>query len=454
MGRNYVMTGQYTDFFFPEHGVRYVAVNDSYDSDKDDNDIAPFKNILNEMYAKDISKKIRSSRVSSAKKGYFMGSKPPYGFTKSPEDKHLLIPDPSAAEIVKRLFREFASGDSGRNIASKLNADGVDTPAVYYFKQTGKRATRGDNCQQWGSATIVQLLKNQVYIGNMVQCKRKVSSFKTKKRLVTNPDAWVAVEDTHKAIIDPYTWERVQTRMEKTKRAPSNNVIQGNSTDEVNLFSGIIRCADCGAAMAFVRRTRKSGKDKIIYRCVRYNNNGKDVCSPHTIDAEVLESVILADVQHHAKMAVKDENKLLDRLLSFSGREANSKKAAQDKTLRDATSRIQFIEDASRRLFEEKIQGNVPDSLFKKLFADYEKELAELEEQAAELQRTMQDEADGKANVQKWIALAKECLSIDRLDRAMAFQLIDHVDIHEKEDESGLTIQTLQIKYNFVGYIS
>ncbi|NLW78399.1 MAG: recombinase family protein [Ruminococcaceae bacterium] len=438
LGRNYVMTGQYTDFFFPEHGVRYVAVNDSYDSDKEDNDIAPFKNILNEMYAKDISKKIRSVRQTSAKQGKFMGSKPPYGYIKSSENKHQLEIDPPAAEIVKRLFREFAAGDSGRNIAATLNIEGVDTPAEYYYKQTGKRATRSDSSPQWGSATIMQLLKNQVYIGNMVQCKRKVSSFKTKKRLVTNPDAWVVMEDTHMAIIEPYTWERVQKRMEKTKRASSNNAIQANSTDEVNLFSGIIRCADCGAAMAFIRRERKNGADKITYRCVRYNNNGKNTCSPHTIDGEVLETVILADVQHHAKMAVKDENKLLNRLLSFSGREAGNKKAAQDKTLRDTTSRIRFIEDASRKLFEEKIQGNVPDSIFKKLFADYEKELTELEGQAADLKRTMQDEADGKANVQKWIELAKECLSLDKLDRAMAYQLIDQVEIHEQEDESGL----------------
>ena len=265
LGRNYVMTGQYTDFFFPEHGVRYVAVNDSYDSAKEDNDIAPFKNILNEMYAKDISKKVRSVRKTSAKQGKFMGSKPPFGYIKSPEDKHLLVIDPPAAEIVKRLFREFAGGDSGRNIATKLNDEGVDTPAEYYFKQTGKRATRGG--QQWGSMTIMQLLKNQVYIGNMVQGKRKVSSFKTKKRLVTNPDDWIIVEDTHEPIIDRLTWDCVQRRIGSTRRAHSNNTIKVSGADEVNIFSGIIRCADCGAAMAFNRKVEKSGVVRRFYRC-------------------------------------------------------------------------------------------------------------------------------------------------------------------------------------------
>ena len=454
LGRNYVMTGQYTDFFFPEHGVRYVAVNDSYDSEKDDNDIAPFKNILNEMYAKDISKKVRSVRSTSARQGKFMGSKPPFGYVKSPDNKHQLVADPPAAEIVKRIFCEFSGGDSGRNIAAKLNAEGVDTPAEYYFKQTGKRATRGDNCQQWGSATVIQLLKNQVYIGDMVQCKRKVSSFKTKKRLVTCPDDWVVVENTHEPLIDKYTWDCVQRRMDATKRAPSNNTIKVNGMEEVNLFSGIIRCADCGAAMAFVRRERKSGKEKMIYRCSRYNNNGKEACSTHTIDAEVLESVVLADIQHHADMAARNERRLLDRLLSFSGQEQENKKTAQEKALRDATNRISFIEDASKRLFEEKITGNVPDSLFKKMFADYERELAGLEEKAADLRRTIQGEANGKADVMKWMSLVKECISIDKLDRATAFQLIDHVAVHEQADENGHTTQTVQIKYNFVGYLS
>ncbi len=454
LGRNYVMTGQYTDFFFPEYGVRYVAVNDSYDSAKDDNDIAPFKNILNEMYAKDISKKVRSVRQTSAKQGKFMGSKPPFGYVKSSEDKHLLVIDPPAAEIIKRLFREFAGGDSGRNIATKLNAEGVDTPAKYYFKQTGKRATRGDNGQQWGSTTIMQLLKNQVYIGNMVQCKRKVSSFKTKKRLVTNSDDWIIVEDTHEPIIDHLTWDCVQRRIGNTRHAHSNHAIKVGSTDEINTFSGIIRCADCGAAMAFVRRERKNGRDKMFYRCSRYNNNGKESCSTHTIDAEVLESVVLADIQYHAKMAVKDERGLLDRLLSFSGQEQEQEKATQEKALRDAANRIIFIQDASKRLFEEKITGNVPDSLFKKMLSDYEIEINTLEEKADNIRRQLQDQESSEANVQKWMKLIKDCVSINRLDRATAFQLIDHVAVHEQEDEIGLSSQTIQIKYNFVGCLS
>lgn len=454
LGRNYVMTGQYTDFFFPEHNVRYVAVNDSYDSDKDDNDIAPFKNILNEMYAKDISKKVRSVRHTSAKQGKFMGSKPPYGYVKSPENKHQLIVDPPAAEIVRRIFRAFANGDSGRNLADTLNVEGIDTPAVYYFKQTGKRATRSDSCPQWGSATILQLLRNQVYIGDMVQGKRKVSSFKTKKRLVTNTDDWVVVQGTHEAIVDSFTWQSVQKRLDKAKRAPAKSPDKVDNTEEVNIFSGIIRCADCGAAMAFNRKAYKNGAERKFYRCSRYANNGSKSCSTHTIDLDTLEGIILADIQYHAQTAVADEEKLFDRLLAFSGQERQNEKAAQEKSLREAKNRIVFIEDASKRLFEEKIAGNVPESMFKKLFADYERELTELEDNMHSLRQALSDSESNESDVKAWLGIIKECVSIDRLDRATAFQLIDHVAVHERTDKHGRKQQSIQVKYNFVGCLS
>ena len=455
LGRNYVMTGQYTDFFFPEHGVRYVAVNDSYDSDKDDNDIAPFKNILNEMYAKDISRKVRSARKTSAVQGKFMGSKPPFGYVKSSEDKHQLVIDPLAAEIVRRLFREFAGGESGRNIATKLNAEGIDTPATYYFKQTGKRATRADSYPQWGSGTILQLLRNQVYIGHMVQSKRKVASFKTKKRLVACPEDWIIVENTHEPIIqDEFTWEQVQRRLESKRSIVPNRDIAINSTGEISIFSGIIRCANCGAPMAFNRKVRKSGKEKLFYRCSRYANNGAKACSTHTIDMELLECVILHDIQHHAKTAVQDEKHLLDRLLAFSGEASKNENAAKEKTLCDIERRILFIENASKQLFEERVSGNVSDSLFKKMLADYERENTELKEKTIELRRHIQDKQSSKADIQRWLDLLKECATIDRLDRATAFQLIDHVTVHERHEECGIRTHDIQVKYNFVGCIT
>lgn len=183
------------------------------------------------------------------------------------------------------------------------------------------------------------------------------------------------MEGTHEAIIDRFTWDSVQRRMDNAKRTTDHAIKTSGKGDEINVFSGIIRCADCEAAMAFKRKVSKNGVDHRFYRCSRYANSGSKSCSMHTIDADTLESIILSDIQYHAQTAIADDKSLMERLLSFSGQERQNEKAAQEKALRDAKSRIAFIEDASKRLFEEKISGNVPESLFRKMLADYEREL-------------------------------------------------------------------------------
>ena len=436
------------------HSLRYVAVNDSYDSDKEDNDIAPFKNILNEMYAKDISRKVRSVKLTGAKHGKFMGSKPPFGYVKSSEDKHKLAIDPPAAEVVRRIFREYANGESARGIAAKLNADGVDTPAICYFKKTGKRATQGDHCQQWGSHTLMQLLRNRVYLGHMVQGKRNVSSFKTKKRLVTAQPDWITVENTHEPIIQPSEWESVQGRFAKAGKTQANTLVRRGRTAEISLFSGLIRCADCGASMAFNRKVRKNGVSKLVYRCSRYANNGGKSCTTHTIDAEVLEHVLLHDIRQHAKTAVRDEQGLLERLLAFSGEICRNESAAIEQTLRNTESRIAFIENAGKQLFEERVVGNVPDAMFKKMLADYQQETELLTQKASELRERLQSGRNNRADAHRWMELIRECAAINKLDRAMLYQLVDQVSVHEQSDECGIRTQTVQIKYNFVGCIS
>lgn len=206
--------------------------------------------------------------------------------------------------------------------------------------------------------------------------------------------------------------------------------------------------------MAFNRKVTKSGVVRRFYRCSRYANSGSKSCSMHTIDADTLESIILSDIQHYAQTALLDEDGLTERLLSFSGREHRNEKAAQEKELLDAKSRITFIEGASKRLFEEKISGNVPESLFKKMLTDYERELSALEEKYGNLRACVQEAGSRETDVQSWIELIKECLFIKRLDRATAYRLIDNVAIHEQTDKYGQKNQSIRVKYNFVGCIS
>ena len=451
LGRNYVQTGQYTDFYFPSKGVRYVAVNDNVDTSHDENDIAPFKNILNEMYARDISRKVKSARSVSAKQGKFMGSKPPYGYVRSPEDRHKLIIDPYAAEIIRRLFREFAYGDTARHIAIQLNNENVDSPRAYHYKQIGKLNPNPNETNAWGSNTVMQLLKNQVYIGHMVQGKRQVSSFKTKKRQFTSTDDWIIVENTHEPIVDLDIWEQVQERIETTRLAPTNNTIQANSASNVSLFSGIIRCADCGSSMAFNKKFRNNGEHHYIYRCTRYAIQGKEQCSTHTITQEMLEQVVLNDMKNYAKAAITNEGALVSKILSASDREREKERSAKRQVTTKLRKRIDTIDRMVKQLFEEKVNGSVPLPTFQKLLVDYEQEKKDAEVQIRELDTEVQSASDTERDVLTWMGLIKNSLSLESLDRETAYRLIDNITVSEKIVVDGKKHQNILIQYNFVG---
>jgi len=450
LGRNYVMTGQYTDFVFPQYGVRYIAINDSYDSAKEDNDIAPFKNILNEMYAKDISKKIKSSRTLSAKQGKFMGSQPPFGYIKSPDNKYLLVPDEDVAEIVKRIFKLYAMGDSGRHIASVLNDEGIPSPAVYHYNKSGKIHPNPKVSKTWGSATIMQLLKNQVYLGNMVQGKRKVTSFKTKQRILTNSDDWIVVEGTHEPLVDVQTWNTVHKRILENQKHKRHKVCH---TGEVSLFSGIAKCADCGSAMIFNTK-RQDGRIYHIYKCSRYANHGKSVCSIHTVPFSLLEETVLHDIQNNAKLAVADRDTLLQRLMNYGNREQERERLRLEKNLCEVKNRTKEIDGLSQRLFEERHAGNVPDSIFKKLMYDYEQEQDLLKEKAIILKESLADSQDLCYNVSQWADTISQYTMIDTLTRNIVVELIDSIQVSERYEANGEKQQDILINYKFVGSLN
>ena len=225
LGRNYVKVGEYTDFFFPKHNVRFIVVAENIDSDNE-NDVSGFLNVVNEHYAKDISRKIKASQKSLMKKGYFLGSQPPMGYVKSPEDKHRLIVDEDGAAIVRRLFHMYAIGCTARHIADTFNQEGVLSPREYYFHMIGKPNPYTNETVLWGSATVMRILRNQVYIGHMCSGKRRNRSFKLKQRDVVPEDEWIVVENTHEPIIDEVTWARVQELLLQNKSNRKAKVVQ------------------------------------------------------------------------------------------------------------------------------------------------------------------------------------------------------------------------------------
>lgn len=447
LGRNYAKTGYYTEEYFLEHGIRYIAVNDNVDTMKDDNDIAPFKNILNEMYAKDISRKIRSSRAVSTRQGKFMGSKPPFGYTRDPDDKHKLIPDEIPAQIVYRIFHMYALGDTARHIGDVLNNEGILSPRAFYYDRIGRENPLQES-MTWNSSTILQLLRNQVYIGNMAQGKRRVTSFKTKNRVVVPEEDWIVVENTHEPIVEKDVWAQVQKRLSEGKRVPHIT-----KSGEVSLFAGIARCADCGAAMTFNTKTVR-GRTYYIYKCSRYSTHGKSVCSIHYTPAAALEDAVLQNIRFNAQQLSENNAELMEKLMEISNRGQQSELQDARKRLKEATSRLNTVEAMAQKLFEERCTGNVPDNIFKNLMQGYEAEQDKLNQLIAEKQNAIMELENQTMDISEWAEELKQYTHIEKLDRHIVTTLIDNVQVHESTKEDGIIKQCITVNYKFVGELS
>ena len=446
LGRNYVQAGYYTEEYFIERGVRFIAINDSIDTMQEDNDIAAFHHVLNELYPKQVSKKVRQIKRAGARLGKFMNSHAPYGYQKSPQDKHVLIIDEEAAAIVRMIFSIFVSGDSVRNIAERLNRDGVDSPRFYQYKKLGKVNPFEKDKNLWNASSISQLMRNQAYIGNMVQGKRRVVSFKTKRREAVPPEIWIIVENTHEPIIDTETWVRVQKRLGKG----STRSKRVSSTGEVSLFSGLFMCADCGANMAFSERQFKSGATG-VYKCQGYASKGRMACSSHYIKEETLIAHILGDISYNAKLAENDYQNIAT-VLANEKHESNQKTAKQLlKRQREIEKRIEVITSTLQKLYEDKRTGTLPEPVFQNMISSYISEQAELMAHQEENVKLLETRQDTERDVASWLSLVEQHKEIDYLDRCAAMELLESITIKESYDDDGIKNQVITINYRFIG---
>lgn len=445
LGRNYSMTGYYTDEYFPEQNVRYIAVNDGVDTMGNGNDFAAFHNVINEFYPKEISKKVRQVKKSNAAKGMFMGSRAPYGYKKSSVDKHQLIIDEDVAHIVRRIFTEIASGNNGRRLAGQLNEEGILCPRAYYYQNIGKENPRKDESMLWGSASIICIIDNQAYLGNMVQGRRQVVSFKSKKRRLTDPDEWIIVKNTHEAIISQELWDEAH-RLRKSGEHYHTPKVQR----EVSIFAGLVRCADCGSTMSASLRG-SVGKQKLTYRCGRYSNHGKEVCPSHNIREEVLEAIVLNDIHSYARLAEQDRQGLIDRVLKALKNTLQSESDTSARQLSHAEQKIQEINEVVKNLYKEKLSGKMPETFFYSLLSDYESELKSLKEKLPVLKEKADAEKGQDGNVRRFVDTISKYLNVEKLDRYMARELIDFITVSEFYKVDGKTMQDVTINYKFVG---
>jgi DNA invertase Pin-like site-specific DNA recombinase len=444
LGRNYIETGQYLDYFFPNNNVRYIAVNEGIDTEKDDNDIVPFKNILNEMYSKDISRKVRSAKKIMSEQGKFVNSRAPYGYKKSAENKHLLAVDENVAHIIVRIFGLYIGGMTGRAIADLLNRKGVPSPNEYYYKTINKPNPIKNSKNSWCSATIMNFIKNPVYYGAMANGKREVVSFKNKRIVRKLSEEWIIIENTHEPIISKEKWLDAQ-RIHSTNK---KDTVRRSANGEVSIFAGIIKCVDCGANMIFNRKQNKNYLSE-FYRCGTYTQHGKAVCSMHKIDYHVLYEVVLSDIQRYAVLAVEDEQRLIDRILK-SNDEFNAKNLTRyAKSIRESKNRIREIDGLMQSLFEEKVSGTVSQDMFKRMAVKYEGEQQQLIADLDKLEREFTDCKRVNQDLTVWIERIKGCLSIDTVTRAIAVELIDRIEVSQEHTENGEKIIDVNIFYKF-----
>ena len=446
-GRNYAQVGYYTEEFFLEKNVRFIAINDNVDTMKEDNDIAPFKNILNEMYAKDISRKVRSARKVNARQGKFMGSQVPYGYKRSPLDKHQLVSDPEVAPIVKMIYEMSEKGYSKREIAVKLNSLCVLSPAAYYYVREGKPSPKPLEEMMWNANTLYTLIANPVYRGDMVQGRRKVQSYKTKRREIVPEDNWIIVENTHEAIVDRSTWKKVQSD-KRTNRDPKTT-----ANSDTNIFRGIIRCADCGSAMCFNTKYHY-GEKTHFYRCSRYISKGKEACASHCIAEDLLKRAVLFDIQNHIKMIESEKDDLIEKLSALKYEFEQDSKTDVTAKINKTKKRIAEINHMVKQLFEEKVTGSIPETMYKTMVAQYCDEKDDLCAELDNLEKALDNKENEEVDILRWVDNMLAFVNIKELDRDTVLTLIDHIEVHEAERINGKKQFHISVFYKFVGNIN
>lgn len=448
LGRDYVSVGNYTDSYFPEHNIRFIAVNDAIDSDEGESEIAPFKNILNEMYARDISKKIRSSHRLRGSMGEPL-SQPPYGYMKSPENKKKWIIDPEAATVVKSIFKMCLDGKGNETIARELQENEVLIPMAYWrskgLNRGGKKTQT--NPYKWCKTTIQKILSQQEYCGDIINFKTYSKSFKNKRRIENSKENWAVFKNVNEPIIDRETFETVQKFISKTKRrAPKKE------NGERSIFNGLIYCGDCHSKMRY--HTSTSNKEIHYFTCSDNKVDYRGNCpGRHYVRADALEEVVKLELRRLVEMLEIDESYFAQLLLRKNDEEREKDKKFLESELQKAIARSGTVSQLYEKLYEDNVIGKVSDEWFIELSHKYEKERMDLKAKIADTRHKIEELKNTNSEYGKFISAIRRFMQMDNLTSPLLRELIDHIDIFETEGTGKSRTQRIVIYYRFIGYI-
>ena len=417
LGRDYIMTGHYMERYFPEHQVRYISLLDGIDTGVDStaNDITPFRAIMNDMYAKDISKKIKSVKRDKQRKGLFIGGKPMFGYKMHPTEKNKIVIDEEAAPIVRRIFAMAMEGVSCRQIAAQLNAEGVPTPAVY----AGLNITRpGPYAGLWSSERVSDMLSNETYLGNMVQGRTRKISYKSKKCVKQKPQDWVVVEGTHEPLVSPEEFETVRMMVDSRRHTRSRTYDF--------LLKGLIYCHECGYPMAVMNRKKPSGEDCLYFVCRTYQRFTKaGVCTCHSIKEESVTNAVVEQVQ-----AICDAYIHRDELISMAEREVRESQRAQklQQEIGDLTAKVKSLTAHLDQVYMDKLGGILSEDDFGRIYQKVKVERTALERKleklTAQAERPVDHTKMAEGLVERFLATAGR-------SRELLVSLIERIEYSE-----------------------
>jgi len=444
-GRDYIMVGYYTEIYFSNLDIRFIAINDNVDSNiQTENDLTPFKNVFNEWYARDTSKKIRAVFKAKGNSGKHLTTNPPFGYKKDPNDKEKWIIDDEAAATVRRIFQMYVDGYRISEIGHKLTEEKVETPILYYINRGIKTNARSEYPEIWDLMSIKYILSQTAYAGHTVNFQTAKKSYKNKKQVRLPKEGWVIYRNTQEAIIDEKTFETVQ-QMRNVKRAYTK-------FNEPNMFSGLLFCADCGNRLTIQRIAKHREADN--FSCATYRKKKKGLCSSHRILVSELTEVVKSDLQKVCEYVFLHEKEFTDEYLSGSKKETEKFQSKTKADLKRLHERQEDIGRIIRKLYEDNVCGRITDERFDFLAKSYEDEGNDLKTKIQELKNALASSVQEEEKLSKFLKVVKSYTKIEELTPEILNSFIEKIYIGETEKYDGRKMQEVEIIYKFIGAIN
>lgn len=446
LGRNYIEVGKLMEEFFPTHDIRLVAISDGIDTQEGENELAPIRNLFNEWYARDISKKRRISNKVRGNSGEPLGP-PPYGYQKDPDDPKRWIIDEEAAQVVRTIFTWYLAGRGVEQIAAQLEHDGILIPTAYLKTKGINRPTKhvAVSPTHWNSATIAKMLANQEYCGDVINFKTYSKSYKLKTRYANDPDKMAIFKDVHEPIIQRADWEQVQEKRNSLRKRETYD-------GDVGMFSGLLTCADCGCNMHF--HFNQGNREIRYYNCSNYKGNRGSCTSTHYVRVDFLEQVILGEIRRMTKFATAYEDQFAEAVMQHSIRAQAIELRELQKSLASLQARDQELDKLFERIYEDNVSGKLTDERFARMSQNYDAEQKALSAKIKETKAAIDGLRSRTFTKEMFLSAVRKYTRAKKLSREMLNALIDHIEVHQAEKINGVWEQRLTIHYNGVGAVA